>query len=114
MKLRFPHHPYFSPGASMEWFTDLKRRFKVEAKRSRTLDPYIFEDQKSEPLYRVLSEDQTVVRAKYYVALFVDVKSIATSMVKNANFSNSQKLVEFNFCRVGLGRGGGHMVALPA
>lgn len=83
MKDRFPSHPLVQLGDGRSWFSDSKIRFKAHAERSRTLDPELSEQRKSEAIYRDLGDDHKLRRAKWRTEKPVDRRSIHMNLIRS-------------------------------
>lgn len=106
LKDMFPEHTLFLAGRTDDWFIELKKKMEKQCNRTKSEDPEQTEERKSEPLYRDVSTDRTVTRAKYLNDTPVDAKSIAMLMIKKMNHKWARSLCEFTMTRVAIGRGG--------
>ena len=103
---KFKKHELFK---NESWWNDLRSSFQKECDRTRILDENTTEERKSEPLYRDLKDDKSLLRAKYLDLSIVDARSVATSMLKSGGLKDIQDFLEFNINRQAVGRGGEHL-----
>ena len=66
LKKKFPLHPMLKEGSNQDWHVTLLTNFKKQANRARKEDPSVAEERSSEALYRTVSGDNSLTRAKYW------------------------------------------------
>ncbi len=65
-KKKFGHsHPLFTKDSQDAWFVALKLRFDSKCACHAMLDPEVSVDRTSEPLYRDVTADASIIQAKY-------------------------------------------------
>ncbi len=106
-KKKFGHsHLLFTNEPQDAWFAALKLCFDSECARHAMLDLEVSVDRTSEPLYRDVTADASIIQAKYQGKVNLDVLSICKSMIKKGNESSVKELAELVLSRQGTGRGG--------
>ena len=96
-----------------EYFKTTKKWFRKKCERKQIVDPEITELRKSIPLYKDLSQSNTLVRQKYRGEgvnnAVVDFKSLAMSMICDGSRDSCITLAEMTLVRSSIGRGGEHI-----
>ncbi len=81
-KKKFGHsHPLFTNDPQDAWFAALKLHYDSECAHHAMLDPEVSVDRISEPLYRDVTADASIIQAKYQGKVNIDVLSICKSMI---------------------------------